>query len=159
MSCPSCPSANWLCCPSRRPLSWLSTYPLLRDHGKVLIFMMFCHIRFCHILSPSFNAQTSFTFSRPILLFSTILSLVPILHLFAPFVIYFSFLDFRSRSSSPRRAAPAPARAPPPRQAPAPAPAARSTPPAPAPAQQQGGGMLSGLGQTMMQGFAFGTGR
>eukprot|EP00401_Gymnodinium_catenatum_P082513 CAMPEP_0117515222 /NCGR_PEP_ID=MMETSP0784-20121206/30469_1 /TAXON_ID=39447 /ORGANISM="" /LENGTH=138 /DNA_ID=CAMNT_0005311033 /DNA_START=41 /DNA_END=457 /DNA_ORIENTATION=+ len=62
----------------------------------------------------------------------------------------------RGRSApAPRRSAPPPARRTPP--PPAPAPSARA--PAPAPSQQSsGGGMLSGLGATMAQGFAFGTG-
>eukprot|EP01031_Cornospumella_fuschlensis_P032065 gene32065-38777_t len=72
----------------------------------------------------------------------------------------------RSSSRSSSRPAPAPARRAP---APAPAPAARAPPPPAAPAQHappssmmspapQGGGMLAGLGATMAQGFAFGTG-
>eukprot|EP01034_Spumella_vulgaris_P021470 gene21470-27505_t len=66
----------------------------------------------------------------------------------------------RSSSRAPSRPAPKPAaRAPPPaaaQRAPAPAPAA--APPAMAPQQSGGGGMLAGLGATMAQGFAFGTG-
>mmetsp|Transcript_69918 Transcript_69918/g.137278 ORF Transcript_69918/g.137278 Transcript_69918/m.137278 type:complete len:143 (-) Transcript_69918:276-704(-) len=66
----------------------------------------------------------------------------------------------RSRSSAPSRSAPKPA------ARSAPAPAARSAPPPAAPAHHApapspsggGGGMLSGLGSTMAQGFAFGTG-
>lgn len=64
--------------------------------------------------------------------------------------------------------APAPAahHAPAPSHPPAPAPAAHHAPPpaaapanyAPAPQQSSGGGMLAGLGATMAQGFAFGTG-
>mmetsp|Transcript_11698 Transcript_11698/g.11748 ORF Transcript_11698/g.11748 Transcript_11698/m.11748 type:complete len:198 (+) Transcript_11698:110-703(+) len=61
-----------------------------------------------------------------------------------------------SRSSRPAAPARRPAPAPAPARAP-PAPAARSAP-APAPQQSSGGGMLSGLGSTMAQGFAFGTG-
>ena len=55
-------------------------------------------------------------------------------------------------------APPAPARKPAP---PPPAPAARAAPPAPmqsAPPAQQSGGMLSGIGSTIAQGMAFGTG-
>mmetsp|Transcript_6100 Transcript_6100/g.8507 ORF Transcript_6100/g.8507 Transcript_6100/m.8507 type:complete len:142 (+) Transcript_6100:64-489(+) len=59
-----------------------------------------------------------------------------------------------SRSSS--RSSPPPASPPPPARA-SPPPPARSAP-SPAPAPAQSGGMLSGLGSTMAQGFAFGTG-
>lgn len=66
------------------------------------------------------------------------------------------------RSSSSRAPARAPARAPPPpaprAQAPPPAPRAQAPPPAPMQQQQQGGGMLSGIGSTIVQGMAFGTG-
>lgn len=67
------------------------------------------------------------------------------------------------RSAPPSRSAPAPSRAPAPapRQAQAPPPAPHHAAPAPAPSMQQsggGGGMLAGLGATMAQGFAFGTG-
>jgi coiled-coil-helix-coiled-coil-helix domain-containing protein 10 len=56
------------------------------------------------------------------------------------------------RSAPPPAHKPAPARAPPP---PAPAPAAA---PPPAHAPSQGGGIMSGLASTVMQGMAFGTG-
>eukprot|EP00981_Chlorochromonas_danica_P008172 scaffold2041_cov174-Ochromonas_danica.AAC.9 len=65
-----------------------------------------------------------------------------------------------SRPAAPApRAAPAPKHTPPPPAAhpPAPAPAYHAPPPAAA-APQQSGGMLAGLGATMAQGFAFGTG-
>ncbi|CAM9637512.1 unnamed protein product [Chrysoparadoxa australica] len=55
----------------------------------------------------------------------------------------------RSGGAKPRPAAP-------PRRAPAPAPAPRA--PAAPPAQSSGGGMLSGIGSTIAQGMAFGTG-
>jgi hypothetical protein len=58
-----------------------------------------------------------------------------------------------SRSSSPARSSPAVVK----RSAPVPAPTNRAMPPAPV-APQQGGGMLSGLGRTVAEGFAFGTG-
>jgi coiled-coil-helix-coiled-coil-helix domain-containing protein 10 len=67
----------------------------------------------------------------------------------------------RSSRAPPARSSSSAARAPPP------APAARAPPPAPrpaapppaAPAQPaQGGGMMAGLGATIMQGMAFGTG-
>ena len=84
-----------------------------------------------------------------------------------PFILfYFSFLLFVQRSSRSRAPA-APARRPmstarpaPPRPAAPPAPAPAPHHP-PAPMQQQssgGGGMLSGIGSTIVQGMAFGTG-
>ena len=77
----------------------------------------------------------------------------------------FSFRSRSSRSSSPpSRSSSSRSAAPPPRPAAPPPPAAH--PPAPAPAahppavmqQPSGGGMMAGLGATIAQGFAFGTG-
>ena len=69
-----------------------------------------------------------------------------------------------SQRSSRSRAPAAPARRPmstsrpaPPKPAP-PAPAPAAHPPAPMQQQSSGGGMLSGIGSTIVQGMAFGTG-
>mmetsp|Transcript_25112 Transcript_25112/g.37015 ORF Transcript_25112/g.37015 Transcript_25112/m.37015 type:complete len:161 (-) Transcript_25112:104-586(-) len=68
----------------------------------------------------------------------------------------------RSSRSAPSRAPPSRpvSSAPPPAKAapPPPAPAPRPSPPPPAQQPSQGGGMLSGIGSTIMQGMAFGTG-
>eukprot|EP01038_Epipyxis_sp_PR26KG_P008459 gene8459-11439_t len=64
----------------------------------------------------------------------------------------FTMFSLSRSTPAPSRSAPAPTR-----QAPPPAPPAHA-PTTMAPAPQQGGGMLSGLGATMAQGFAFGTG-
>lgn len=67
----------------------------------------------------------------------------------------------RSSRAPPARSSSSVARAPPPApaaRAPPPAPRPAAPPPAAPPAPSQGGGMLSGLGSTIMQGMAFGTG-
>jgi coiled-coil-helix-coiled-coil-helix domain-containing protein 10 len=76
--------------------------------------------------------------------------------------LYVCFFQ-RSRRAAPARAAPAPSRRPmttaaakPAPRPPAPAPAAH--PPAVAQPSSGGGGMLSGIGSTIVQGMAFGTG-
>lgn len=72
-----------------------------------------------------------------------------------------------SSRSTPTRSAPPPMRSAPPPVRSAPPPAKTAPPPAPAPTQNvpppahapsQGGGMMSGLAATVMQGMAFGTG-
>jgi coiled-coil-helix-coiled-coil-helix domain-containing protein 10 len=92
---------------------------------------------------------------------SVLISHIKLTHCFFQFYLHRN--HFQQRSSRSRAPA-APARRPmstarpaPPKPAP-PAPAPAAHPPAPMQQQSSGGGMLSGIGSTIVQGMAFGTG-